>query len=447
MITKGMRTVVLVVGGALLLGLLDLVVRRTGLAGRSDRMRWILLGVLVILLAYLLAVIRSFSRARSELALRDRELLALHAAAVDVHRNLALDAVLQRVVDHARELVGARYGALSVIGDDNRIRSFVTSGISAGERQALGDPPSGRGLLGVVLHEGRTLRLADIGKDARSAGFPAGHPPMRSLLAVPIPSQGGFRGNLYLTEKQGAAEFSPRDEETLTRFAVAASNAIDNAALHERLRSLAVSEERVRIGHELHDGMAQVLAYVNTKAQAVQEFLRAGRVAEAEAQLEQLAAAAREVYADAREGILGLRTGVRSDTSIGEALQEYLERWHQQWGIEVATSGFENGKLALGPVAELQLMRIVQEALTNVRKHAQAGRVEVSLAQGRERVTVTIADDGRGFDPQRISRQGVPRFGLATMRERAESVGGTLDVDAVRGGGTRVRVELPVRAQ
>ena len=120
---------------------------------------------------------------------------------------------------------------------------------------------------------------------------------MRSLLAVPIQCKGPFRGNLYLSERTDGAPFSREDEETLARFAVQAAVAIDNAHLHRRVRDLAASEERLRLAHEMHDGLAQVLAYVNTKAQAVQGFLRHGKSQEASDQLNQLAAAAREVYA------------------------------------------------------------------------------------------------------------------------------------------------------
>ena len=395
-------------------------------------------------LVYVLAAFRRFGRLQAELDRRHQELEALHAAVLDVHGDLALEAVLQRVVEQARLLVGARYGALSVIGDDNRIRSFITAGVSDEERRRIGDPPLGRGLLGVVLHEGRRLRLADLGSDSRSAGFPVNHPPMKSLLAVPVPAKGGFHGNLYLTEKAGASEFSFRDEQTLARFATAAALAIDNAALLQRLSSLAIAEERVRIARELHDGMAQVLAYVNTKAQAVQELLRGGRTGDAQAHLEQLAAAAREVYTDAREGIFGLRTMVGPQAAFGPALAGYLETWSQQTGVEVRSEGLADETLAGGSAVELQLLRIVQEALANVRKHAAARRVDVTLAHAADRLNVHIVDDGRGFDPQHISRRGFPRFGLATMRERAESVGGRLDVESAPGQGTRVRISLPL---
>jgi len=391
---------------------------------------------------YIYAVFHRLEKLQAEVDLRHQELQALHAAVLDIHGEPEVEQVLQRVVDRARQLAGASYGALTVIGEDDRIRSFLTSGLTEAERRLLGDPPSGHGLLGIALREGRRLRVADVSGDPRSAGFPPHHPPMKSLLAVPIPSRGAFRGNLYLTEKAGGQAFTTRDEETLVRFASAAGLAIDNAELDRQLRFLAVAEERVRIAHELHDGVAQVLAYVNTKAQAVGEFLDSGRVPEAQEQLRQLAKAAREVYADAREGILGLRSG-GDGGSFGDVLGTFLDSWHQQSGIAVEGS-VSREDLGLGPGAELQLMRILQEALANVRKHSGADRVLVALERRSDKVVALVEDSGAGFDPGRLGRSGFPRFGLATMRERAESAGALLEIDSRPGKGTRVRVELPV---
>jgi signal transduction histidine kinase len=390
------------------------------------------------------AVFQVVNRMQQELERRNRELLALHEAGLDIHSDLALEQVLQRVVDQARSLLGARYGAVAVIDADNRIESFLTAGVSDAERAAIGPPPTGKGLLGEVLHEGHHLRLRDIGSHPRAQGFPANHPPMRSLLAVPILCKGPFRGNLYLADKTDGAEFSGSDEETLIRLGTKAAIAIDNAYLHQRLRTLAVAEERLRIAHEMHDGMAQVLAYVNTKAQAVQTYLRAGKAKEADAQLDQLAQAARAVYADAREGILGLRAALGPDITLGVALRTFLAQWAEQSSIEAELEADDG--LRLDPAVELQLIRIVQEALTNVRKHARASRARVELRHAAGQLAVAVEDDGTGFDPAAQRRSAFPRFGLTTMRERAESVGGTLEVDTAPGSGTRIRITIPTRS-
>jgi signal transduction histidine kinase len=388
------------------------------------------------------ATFNVIERMQARLAQQNRELMALHTAALDIYGALDLDAVLQKVVDQARGLVESRYGALSVIDERQRIAAFVTSGVRADERARIGAPPEGHGLLGVVLREGQRLRLMDLGRDPRSVGFPANHPPMRSLLAVPILCTSPFRGNLYLSEKLGGEGFSPADEETLVRFATKAAIAIDHAHLHQRLNQLAVTEERLRIAHEMHDGLAQVLASVNAKAQAVREHLRAGRGEEASRQLEQLASAAREVYGDVRESITGLRGAAAPGWRLTTAIEEYAVSWEGQTGI--ACELLLDREVRLAPGTEFQLLRIAQEALTNVRKHAVARRAEVKLERLDGRVALTIADDGVGFDPAGLGRSELPRFGLATMRERAQSIGAGLRVGAAAGGGTEVVVEVPI---
>jgi nitrate/nitrite-specific signal transduction histidine kinase len=406
----------------------------------------------VILFAVLLfsdTVFGRIERMQARLARQNRELLALHEAGLDVSRELGLDVVLQKVVEHATDLIGARYGALSVLSAHGGIEAFITTGITPEQRAMIGPPPVGHGLLAVVLEEGQRLRLPDLTHDPSSVGFPPHHPPMYSLLAVPLVSAGHVLGNLYLAEKVGSNEFSAEDEETLVRFATQAVLAIENARLHRRVRDVAISEERERIAREMHDSLAQVLGYVNTKVQAIQELLRRNDNQRASTQLEQLSEAARAAYADVREGILALRTSLGPGHTFLEALAEYLERWKEQSQVEASLIVRpEHGPLhGLESAAELQLLRIVQEALANVRKHAQATHAEVLIVSEPARVETTVADNGRGFDPTAgvRSEDRMPHFGLSTMRERAESVGGSLEVVSGPGEGTRVVVSLPTR--
>jgi signal transduction histidine kinase len=157
---------------------------------------------------------------------------------------------------------------------------------------------------------------------------------------------------------------------------------------------------------------------------------------------------ARDLYADVREGILGLRTAARRRDGLLPALREYAQRYMEMSGIEVEmriTPEAEGCQLASS--VELQLMRIVQEALTNVRKHSKATAVGVTFERNGNELRVTIADNGHGFEPAHLPSTGWPRFGLQTMRERAEAVGGTLDIDTAPGKGTRVHVLIPVLPQ
>src|SRR5215207_10191546 len=265
------------------------------------------------------AIFGVVGRLQMQLAQQNQELLALHDAGLGILGELDLETVLQQVVDRARDLVGARYGALSLLRDGGGIEAFLTSGITAEERERIGPIPVGHGLLEVVLVEGQPLRLDDLNRDPRSVGFPPHHPPMHSLLALPVVSHGRVLGNLYLTGKEAPPAFDAADEQTLARFATLAALAIENARLHR----------------QMHDSIAQVLGYVNTKAQAAQTLLENDQPERAAAQLRQLSEAAREAYAEVREGILGLRTSLGEGRGFIETLQDYLDRWQGQSDVTV----------------------------------------------------------------------------------------------------------------
>jgi signal transduction histidine kinase len=402
--------------------------------------------VLVAAIVVFTAVMFKFiDEMHDRLMRQNDELRALHTAGLDISGELSLDVVLRKVVERARTLVGARYGALSVVDVDQRISSFVTAGISQEQRDAIGAPPVGHGLLGIVLREGQHLRLDDLGRHPASYGFPPNHPPMRSLLAVPIPCKGPFLGNLYLTEKENASRFTEEDEETLVRFAVQAGLAIDNAYLHEQVADLAVAQERLRIAHEMHDGLAQILGYVNTKVQAAEAYMKRDKPEEATVQLRELASAARQAYSDVRESIVGLRTLPDPQHTLSSAIQEYLERWQEMSGV-AATLNMDPST-ALRPSHELQLVRIVQEALTNVRKHARATHAHVDIHKNGSWLRAIVRDDGAGFNAHAPERHDFPQFGLSTMRERAQSIGATLEIESVPGVGTTVRFELPLASE
>jgi len=187
------------------------------------------------------------------------DIRALVEAGIALTSELSLDVILQKLVDVARRQVSARYAALSVLDDEGRIVRFVTSGISEEEKARIGSIPVGRGLLGVLLHEGTGLRLADIASDPRSVGFPPNHPPMTSLLGVPVVSRGRVIGNLYLTDKEGEKPFDDRDEEIVRLLSTQAAAAIETSRLQEGLESLARLEERERIAMDLHDGVIQTV--------------------------------------------------------------------------------------------------------------------------------------------------------------------------------------------
>jgi len=179
---------------------------------------------------------------------------------------LSLEGVLQRVVEVAAKLVGAKYAAIGVLGPDGRmLESFTTFGLSEAEREALGPPPRGHGILGLVIREAQVIRLPDLTKHPDSYGFPPGHPPMHSFLGVPIVGRRGIFGDLYLTEKIGAAEFTLDDERVARLLAAQTAAAVENARLHEEsarlleeVQQLHRSRERffAMVNHELRNALA-----------------------------------------------------------------------------------------------------------------------------------------------------------------------------------------------
>jgi signal transduction histidine kinase len=224
------------------------------------------------------------------------------------------------------------------------------------------------------------------------------------------------------------------------------SHAQEQEELH-RLRNRAIADERERIARELHDGFAQLLGYVNTKAMAVRLMLKRHKVREAERHLEQLEQAARDLYTSVREAILGLRVGGASEKGLAAMLTRYTEQFEMLSGLPTHFSAVGAPQaLRLGVESELQVLRIVQEALSNVRKHATAHRASVELRLSDGVLEVQVSDDGQGFDPRQGSEQGEAlRFGISTMRERAASIGADLTITSLPGHGTRLSIRVPLK--
>jgi signal transduction histidine kinase len=356
---------------------------------------------------------------------------------------LSLEAVLQRIVELAVDLTGARYGALGVLTLDGRsIQDFITVGITPEERAALGDPPTGHGLLGALTREARPLRIPDIGADPRSVGFPPNHPPMTSLLGVRIIGRGTVFGNIYLTDKQGSEMFDEEDERILVVLATQAAIAVENARLYDEterkgreLQRLQVIEERERIGKELHDGVIQSLFAVGMSLQGLASSTADAEVAgRLQAAVEDVDGAIR----DLRNYIFGLRPGILADRQLDQALKEMATEFGARTGV-VTVVDVDGEVASLLASRSGDVVQLAREALSNVSRHAEATTCRISLRRGDGGVVLEIDDDGRGFDTE-TTPWGM---GLRNLRERAGSLGGVLEVDSTSGEGTMVRATLP----
>jgi signal transduction histidine kinase len=347
---------------------------------------------------------------------------------------LSLEAVLQHIIELAVEITDARYGALGVIGPDGDLMEFITTGITPEEREAIGAPPHGRGILGALIEEGEPLRLPDISADPRSVGFPPNHPKMTSFLGAPIVVRGEVFGDIYLTEKRGAQEFEERDEQDVLVLAAQAGVAIENARLYQGVHRLAVLEDRERIAKELHDGVIQALFAVGMGLQGTALMSSDQELAQ---RLEGAVAEIDRVIRDIRNYIFGLRPGILADRQLDEALRHLGEEFQQK--TEVITVVDVDPTVASELTsAAADILQLTREALSNVGRHAQAATCRVSLYRSDDRLMLEVDDDGQGFDPE-TSRRG---DGLTNLDARVRALGGTFSIESAPGKGTTIKVAL-----
>jgi nitrate/nitrite-specific signal transduction histidine kinase len=364
-------------------------------------------------------------------------LAALDDAARAISELRPLDDVLQLIVDRVRALVDAKYAALGIVGAGGTIERFITAGMEAHTRAAIGDLPAGRGLLGLIIREARSFRIASIAGHADSSGFPPNHPPMTSFLGVPVVAHGVSVGNLYLTDKRDAIEFSAMDQRIVETFAIHAGIAIDNARLHAQAGRLAVADERDRIGRDLHDGIIQALYAVSLSLEDVPELM-AESSADAERRVDQAIDSLHLAIRDIRNFIYGLRPEAVDGSEVVAGIAALAQDFRDGGLVDVVVTLDPAADPRLSPERGVELLTVVREVLSNAARHARAHRVDVLLGNGSSGPYLEIAADGVGFDPARPLSED--HHGLANIRVRAEAIGARLDIDSASGSGTRIRL-------
>jgi signal transduction histidine kinase len=366
-------------------------------------------------------------------------LRALLAAVLGISSDLSLPHVLHNIVTAAVEVIGARYGALGVLSEGgDRLSEFVNVGIPAEQVKAIGHFPEGHGILGLLIVDPRPLRLADLSQHPQSYGFPPHHPRMRSFLGVPILVRNQVFGNLYLTEKIDADEFSAEDEGLAVALAGAAGIAVENARLHARVRDLTLIEDRERIAADLHDTVIQRLFATGL---ALQGTVRAIAPPEAAARVAAAVGDLDETIRQIRSTIFALQ----APRIPGRSLRAEILSLATEAG---ASLRFEPHLHLDGPLdsvvdAEVatQLLVVLREGLSNVVRHAQATRVDVSVQVADGHVQAAVVDDGIGPGPG--SRAG--GRGLINLSHRAEALGGQMGISSgAEGRGTALTWRVPV---
>jgi signal transduction histidine kinase len=528
---------------------------------------------------------------------------------IAINSELSLDGVLERIVEAAARVTDARYAALGVIDRAGTgLERFVTHGMTDAVEKQIGDPPHGRGILGVLIRDAHNLRLHDLSEHPRSVGFPAGHPPMHTFLGVPILLRGVAYGNLYLTEKDGGGDFTDEDEELVSLLAAQAAVAVENARLYEsatswsqqleslneiggalvgelelsplldlvatRLRELIGARlvaialpagaglriaaadgegaadlaafdslerdsktgrvlergrseridslledpevnqdvtrrlgastglyvpllarerpigvlvaydkmgpdprfssadlrlaeqfanraaiavdlsrrvardalrrivsgqelERRRLARELHDETGQALTSILLGLRAVEEAGSSDEMGTAASNLRELVVGTLQ---DVRRLAVQLRPKALDDFGLVAAVEHLVQTFSEATAIRVDLEA-QLGDKRLPAEVETTLYRIVQEALTNIVKHAEASRVSILLVRRGGSATVVIEDDGQGFDPAELREEGM---GIIGMRERVELHDGRLTIESTPGAGATLVAEVPL---
>jgi signal transduction histidine kinase len=357
---------------------------------------------------------------------RSAALAAVSDALLGIAGDLRSDAVLERLVEAARDLAGARYAALGVPDEEgDGFKSWISAGLTDAEIDAIGPLPRTHGLLGAALYDPEPFRSEDVRADDRFMGWwPAAHPDLDAFLAVPIVFRGDVVGAFYLANKDGG--FTADDQRLVGDLAAHAAVLIEHARLYEASQELSVLEERNRLARELHDALTQSLFGLRLR-------LEAGDVAGAGDLLE-------EIFAELRSLILQLRPPALALEGLAPSLAKHLDVVGRTHGIGTRLDATSVGPL--GADVEQALFRIAQEAVTNAVRHAEATQVVVRLDRDGDQVVLEVSDDGQGFDPE-ARAISARRLGLVSMRERAAQLGGRLQIDSVLGKGTTVRAEVP----
>jgi signal transduction histidine kinase len=347
-----------------------------------------------------------------------------------------LEKVLERIAQASRELVQARYAALGVPDGSGGLRYFKVAGMSPEAVKRMGHLPTGRGLLGAIMTERKPIRLADMRNDSRSQGFCEGHPPMTSLLGVPIIVGPRLLGMLYLCDRLDGQPFDEQDEWLVETMAGYAALAIAGADWNEQQTRLTLLEERERIGMELHDGVIQSLYAIGMYL----DLLRT----DDEIKPEALSVAINDlnsVIEDIRRYILNLNS--RRNATIYICLREMLDRLRIPNSIKVEIEAPDD-QPPFATTTFDALCQIANEAISNAIRHANASRILIRVEQANNEFRIIIADDGEGFDLDTV-RQNQTGLGLVNIEQRARLYNGRVQISTEPGRGTTLTIALPLR--
>ena len=367
-------------------------------------------------------------------------------AAADILASSTGVEALEHLADTACKIVGARYAAIGVANaDGTALDEFVVSGITEEAKRLIPEKPKGIGVLGILIHRQSPLRLDDIKSHAASVGFPPNHPPMTSFLGVPLCHGGICLGSLYLTDKQGG--FSEQDEVLVDALRLQLCVGIRNLQMLRRQQALsqrlltAQEEERKATAADLHDSLTQLVF----AARAHLDAYRARETVSPDPDLDLATKYLRDAGIECRTLIKRMRVLELEDMGFVAAIGQLIDEEQARAGWDTTNFSTNVQDDDLHPMLAVSIYRLVQEALNNIRKHASATAVDVSVEQvcenDRNSVNLMVLDNGSGFDVNAV-HQSFEHIGLQNMRERTQLFGGSFRIESESGNGTTIRIRL-----
>ncbi|MEK6572865.1 MAG: GAF domain-containing sensor histidine kinase [Chloroflexota bacterium] len=378
------------------------------------------------------AVINEIAVAFENTRLRTHELAALYEINEALQLRMDFNGLMARILARTVEASHADAGLLLLQNADGSLTSCAT----AGDWSALGHLPLVESLAAGALREADGEPLVATLRRQTSA------PDTSSVLCAPMMADDGPLGVIVLGSRRQEA-FLRQQMRLVSAIAAQAALLAQNARLYARLEHQAILAERGRLAREMHDGLAQTLGYLKMRASQIAGWVDAGQTDRAADALHELAQTANNAYLDLRTALDGLRLSldVQRDTDFVSQLRRCAADFENQTGMAVTLTLNAEAEPTLSMAARSHLLRIVQETLTNIRKHAHATRVTLALVAQDNRTKLLIEDDGQGFDAGR----DIPdtRHGLRLMQERADLLGAELQVSSAPGNGTRISIEWP----
>lgn len=363
-----------------------------------------------------------------------------------VSQPLEIEEMMHLVLRETLRVASLPRGIAMLLDEENRLLVQVAHvGVPEWFRQALITVRVGDGLAGWVAEKGEVLIIEDVAHDPRPY-VPRTTEVLQFYAGIPLKAGERVLGvmNLFTNQKH---YLTPEQIALLTSAGHQLGVAIHAARLNDQLRGMAALEERARLSRELHDNLLQVLAYMHLKSQIAARLVKQDRLFEAQQELKEMEQVSSQAYDDVRDSIAGLRVTLSPQGGLVAALEEHISQFRERSQLAVRLDAAAWDVPALPQNTEVQLLRIVQEAMTNVRRHARAGSLEIVLASVDHVATISVRDDGIGFDPSGIKGDGQQHLGLQTMRERAESVGAALTIRSEPGHGTEVALSLPLKRE